>query len=92
MIVRCDYCHEEKENGKEYKTNFCDECVADKEVGIPYLKETVTLKNYKKPVSKLRIAELHSQTHIAGKTRDEYYIGRKLKSGKVVEKSPDPTD
>jgi hypothetical protein len=91
MIVRCIYCYEEKENGRDYKTNFCDSCVKDKEVGIPYLKETVFLKNYKKPVSKARLSELNSQTHIAGKNGD-YDIGRKLKSGKVVEKSPDPSN
>lgn len=90
MVIRCDYCGEEKDNKRKYKTNFCDGCLQDKEVGAPAPVDKVFIKNYGM-VSKKRLCELERRVMLPyEKPGGGYYVGRRMENGKVSEnKQPD---
>lgn len=90
MMIKCDYCRLEKETGKAYKTNFCDDCVLDKEIGVNKPVDTIVIRGYG-VVSKARVAELERRVMLPyDKPGGGYYVGRRMENGKINEnKVPD---
>lgn len=89
-MTNCDYCGKIDEYPKGYNRNFCDNCIKDKEIGIPFAIDKINLKGYG-DVSLSRLKELESQVMLPINRKDggDYYVGKRLDSGKIAEKMPD---
>ena len=88
MIIRCSYCLKEKENNRKYGTNFCDDCLIDKEIGIPITVEKRYLPSY--GYASLKQIDEVKRRRILPYEREgnSYYVGRMGENGKIQEKEP----
>lgn len=89
-MTKCDTCKKEDPKPLGYRRNFCDDCVKDKEIGVPYSRETVFLRGYGNE-SAARINELERRVIVPVDRSDgvsDYYVGRRSNSGKIEERTP----
>ena len=84
----CELCKKREKTRVRYDKYVCDSCFP-KQIGVPYIKNQVYIEGYGE-VSAARVAEMESQVMlpIEGRGGDDYYVGTRLKSGKVVERTP----
>lgn len=87
-MTKCNYCKLESPEPVGYLRKFCDDCVKEKEIGVPVALGYTFLEGYGK-VLNTRIGEMSRRAVVKDKSDPTgYHCGRLGENGKISEREP----